>query len=153
MEFIVGDDIFTSNETVEVVLPLYLAHNGMFFPCEHWTDFASILDMWAYDLLKYSKRKTGKFIMYFMDGPYRLDVTKNENNVTIQCVNAHDDETITETISCTYAELLRAVRKASGRVGKALYEKGMHQGRHEPIYKQTIITGNDLRAAIEGIET
>lgn len=145
MEIIVGADILTSGISSEIVLPIFLVHDGKSFPCEQWTDFASILNMWAYDLLKYVKSQSGRFSLYFMDGPYRLDVTKSGDNVFIQCIDAHNNTTKME-IRGTYLKLIEAVRDASYKLGKILYAKGMHQGECESIYKQAVLTGNALRA-------
>lgn len=149
MEIIVGDDIFAPDYSSEIVLPLFLAHDGEYFPDEQWTDFASVLNMWAYDLIKYERYQTSKFELYFMDGPYRLDIVKTGDQVAIHCVEAHSNVD-RMTILCTYVELLKAVCEASYKVGKLLYMKGIYQGKYAPIYKQATITGNALKATIEG---
>lgn len=124
MEIVVGDNVCISGISSQAVLPIYIAHSGQFFPCEGWMDFACILDMWKHSLLQNEDCKAGKFTMYFMDGPYRLDIEKSKNDLTISCVDFHSIDITQQSISCTYAELLEAVHKASCQLEKVLKRQG-----------------------------
>jgi len=84
-----------------------------------------------------------------MDGPYRLDVTKDkEMKTTIQCINFRNKELTEQTIQCDYVDLLIAVYKAVNKFSKILYGKEMHIGRYENVYKQSLITSKELKVAI-----
>ena len=152
LKIVIQEEIFTSNITTNLVLPLFLESDGTYFPNKQWTDFADILNMWTYTLLKHIGKKEAKFILYFMDGPYRLDVTKDkEMKVTIQCINFRNEELTEQTIQCDYVDLLTAVYKAVNKFNKILYDKEMHIGRFEAIYKQSLIASKELKVTIGGL--
>jgi hypothetical protein len=149
LKIVIQDEIFISNITTNLVLPLYLDYDGTYFPNNQWTDFADILNMWTYKLLKHIREDESKFILYFMDGPYRLDVTKDkEMKITIQCINFRNKELTEQTIQCDYVDLLIAVYKAVNQFSKILYDKKMHTGRFEDVYKQSLITSKELKVTI-----
>lgn len=149
MELIVGDELWLSDDSSEIVLPLFFVHEGQCFPWEQWTDFASVLNMWAYDLIRYQDIETGKFELPFMDGPYRLEIIKSGRDLEIRCVNPNEKQTKL-TVSCTYTDVLELVSKASYQVGKMLYSREMHQGKYGPVYRQAMMTGKALKAAADG---
>lgn len=149
LKIVIQDEIFTSNNTTNIVLPLYLEYDELYFPDKQWTDFADILNMWTYKLLMHIREDKSKFILYFMDGPYRLDVTKDkEMKITIRCINFRYKELTEQTIQCDYVDLLIAVYKAVKKFSKILYDKKMHIGRFEVVYKQSLIASKELKAAI-----
>ena len=149
LKIVILDEIITSNITTNLVLPLYLDYNGTYFPNNQWTDFVDILNMWTYTLLRHIREDESKFILYFMDGPYRLDVTKNKKmKTTIKCINFRNKELIEQTIQCDYVDLLIAVHKAVKKFSKILYNKKLHTGRFEDVYKQSLIANKELKVAI-----
>lgn len=153
LKIVIQDEIFTSNITTNIVLPLHLDYDGMYFPDKQWTDFADILNMWTYKLLMHIREDESKFILYFMDGPYRLDVTKDkEMKITIRCINFRNKELTEQTIQCDYVDLLIAVYKAVNKFSKILYGKEMHIGRFENIYKQSLIASKELKATIARLQ-
>ncbi|WP_395546290.1 MULTISPECIES: hypothetical protein [unclassified Lacrimispora] len=87
LKTVIQEEIFTSNITTNLVLPLFLDYDVTYFPNKQWTDFADILNMWTYTLLKHYGENEAKFILYFMNGPYRLDVNiKLSINLTKYCM-------------------------------------------------------------------
>lgn len=153
IKIVIQDKIFTSNDTTNLVLPLFLDYDGIYFPGNQWTDFADILNMWANTLLQQIGENESKFILYFMDGPYRLDVTKDrEMKLTIRCVNFRDVELIELAIQCEYVDLLKAVYKAVNKFSRILYDQEMHQDKYKVVYKQSLITSKELKAAIDRLQ-
>ncbi|MBE5993226.1 MAG: hypothetical protein E7247_12675 [Paenibacillaceae bacterium] len=149
LKIVIDEEMFISNITTNIVLPLYLEYDGLCFPNNQWTDFADILNMWSYKLLMYIREDKPKFDLYFMDGPYRLDITKDkEMKIIIRCINFRYKEMIEQTIQCDYIDLLTAVYKAANKFSKILYDKEMHIGRFEAAYKQSLITSKELKAAM-----
>lgn len=149
LKIIIEEEMFTSNVTKNIVLPLFLEYDGTYFPDKHWTDFADVLNMWTYALIGHIREDESKFKLYFMDGPYRLDVTKDkEMKTTIQCINFRNKELTERTIQCHYADLLIAVYKAVKKFSKILYDKKMNTGRFEDVYKQSLLTSKELKTAI-----
>ncbi len=53
-----------------------------------------------------------------------------------------------QTIQCDYVDLLIAVYKTVNKFSKILYGKEMHIDRYENVYKQSLITSKELKAAI-----
>ena len=152
LKIVIQEELFISSVTTSLVLPLFLDCGGVYFPCNHWTDFVDILNMWSYTLIRHVDEKEAEFILYFMDGPYRLDVIKDrEMKLTIQCVNFRGTELVELTVQCEYIELLEAVYKAVNKFSKILYERNMHKNRFEATYNQSLLTSKELKAVINQI--
>jgi hypothetical protein len=98
-----------------VFTEFYLRFDNSCFPCVGWTDFPCIvLQWWANELLKmrYLEKYTAK--LYFMDGPFRLELFKDEKmNLDVYGVNSRGKNEIKELIvKCNYYDFLQALLHA-----------------------------------------
>ena len=151
VRIVVENDIFVSELSDDLVNTIfYIDYNGKYFPSNQWTDFANrVLGMWAYTLLECKDSADIKFVLYFMDGPFRMDVVKdNKMQLTIDCINSRKDEFTEFTFECSFYEFLSAMCDALKEFNLILYNNGMHKGRFEPVYRQNIITMKKLQNAI-----
>lgn len=149
LQIIVGGQIDTSEQSTSLVTTLYIDDGGVCFPDHQWTDFTDVLHMGSYTLLKHSGKSKANFVLYFMDGPFRLDVKKEKDRkLTIQCVHFRNEAVVKATISCDYVDLLSAIHRALGNLNRMLREKGMSEGKYKSGYAQTIITMKSLEAVI-----
>ena len=79
------DDFNYSAVSKNIYSTFYIKIEDHYFPDKQWTDFpVAILRMWCENLL--SNRK--KFELYFLDGPFYIDCSREENNnIRIQLIN------------------------------------------------------------------
>jgi len=150
LQIIIDGEIYTSEQSTNLVTTLYIDYYGICFPDNQWADFSSVLNMWSCTLLEHSGKSEANFALYFMDGPFRLDVIKDKDmKLTIQCVNCRKDEVVETTISCDYVDLLSAVYHALQKFAKMLHEKDMSQGKYKLAYEQAITTMKALKNLID----
>lgn len=88
LEIVVDDNVFITSNTNVVNTGFYICLNGKLFPNEKWTDFTfPILEEWKNNLLQCQAQKKVHVKLYFHDGPYRMDVYKNdEMKLEIKCI-------------------------------------------------------------------
>ena len=124
-------EIFNTCGQAEFVdLPICLRIESVFFPHEDWTDMAyPIIYNWAETLLSHKWARTARYYLYFMDGPYYIDVRQNELNLKISGVeNRYHKETIFE-YECTYMEFLSELLFASKKLNHFFRSNmGFNQG-------------------------
>jgi hypothetical protein len=150
LQIIIGNEIHTSNQTTNLVIALHFECDGTCFPDNQWTDFADVLNMWSCTLFEHMEKSEANFTLYFMDGPFRLDVEKNKDTkLTIRCINFRKEEVIEFTINCDFVDLLLALYNAIKKISKMMFDYKMHQGKTEPVYRQFILTGKKLKNAID----
>lgn len=84
--------------------------------------------------------------LYFHDGPFWLEVEKNENGeLKIECIC---DRTIRKselTIYCGYDEFLTCIYGALKAFLKVLYNNEMQEGRFASIYRQTVLSIKEIK--------
>ena len=106
---------FLPDSTNEVFTELFICSSDTCFPCLGWTDFSSVvLQWWANELIKMRCLANYHAKLYFMDGPYRLEIFKdNKMGLEISCINSRGQNEINElTVSCSYVEFLLALQQA-----------------------------------------
>ena len=78
-------------DSVEMFGSFCLKFNDAFFPFDDWTDFIfSIIKDWVFVLKENLYKEYSTFKLYFMDGPYYLNCTKQNNNILIFGVRDED---------------------------------------------------------------
>jgi len=107
---------YLSTSHNEVYTTIYLDVDGFCFPNERWFAFTSIiLQWWINELvnLRYSENHASK--LYFVDGPFRMDVFKDDNmGLLIKCINSRGVNEIVELkIEYSYVEFLKVLLKAT----------------------------------------
>jgi hypothetical protein len=119
-----NEKFFISNYPFYVDTMFHIEYNGQFFPDKYWTDLtSSVLSMWTFNLVENSHKRKAKFELYFMDGPYRLDIIKKQDSVQMNCVDSHiDDDNIVLTINCSYDILLKEVCNALKSLDHNVFE-------------------------------
>jgi len=145
------DDIFVTDYPHIVSTTLYLKYEEKYFPDKQWTDFTHpVLNTWAGILLENKGLSNVKFELFFQDGPYKLEVVKNQfMQLTIDCINARKERTCECTIKCSYAEFLSALYEAIKSFNHILFNNGMNKGKFKPVFNQSIISMRELRNAIQ----
>ena len=150
LQIVIDGEIFSSNQSANLITKLYLCYRDICFPGDQWTDFVDILNIWSCTLLRHSGESEADFILYFMDGPFRLDVAKDKDmKLTIKCVNFRKEEIIQFIINCDFVELLGALYQATKRVSEMMFENTLIRGKNKSTYKQFILTNNKLKTAID----
>ena len=143
------NDLFASDR---VFTTIYICYQDKCFPDSKWNDFTNvILNTWLYNLLQVRHLGNHKFSLYFMDGPFRLDIFKDENmKLTIECVNARGVIEISEyTFVCDYVEILEALYDAFKSFAYMLSSKDAMIDKFESVFQQTIISMAELKEVIE----
>jgi hypothetical protein len=70
-----------------VTVTFFLDINGNVFPNEQWTDFAIIvLSWWTKEVIENYQLEHVDFILYFMDGPYRIECSKSGTSLQMNFV-------------------------------------------------------------------
>ncbi|MBQ8814994.1 MAG: hypothetical protein IJZ85_10935 [Lachnospiraceae bacterium] len=61
---------------------IYIEIDGTCFPDNEWYDaVSSVLEMWIDCVIEFVRKKKEKCVLFFMDGPYEMQVRVHENNV------------------------------------------------------------------------
>ena len=144
---IVDKKISTSNYSNNIMTECYIEYQEKCFPDKQWTDFTeAVTTSWIILLLKYRCKCNVSFSMYFMDGPFRLDVYKNNKmELTINCINFRGTEEISElSFTCKYIDMISALYDATKSFNFILKSEGLHIGRFKPTYDQTFLTMKNI---------
>ena len=147
---VVEDDTFISNDSCLINTIFFIEFQGKYFPDKQWTDFApSVLGLWKTSLLQKIENHESNFSLYFIDGPYRLDVKKNnDGHFAIDCVCFRYVDNIQLTIRCNYVDFLRALHQAFESLKGILYKNDIDRDRFDGTYQQVIISMRELDEAI-----
>lgn len=108
MKFVIQDENFYVNSKKHLFGTIYLDLGSVMFPCIGWTDFIEdILTMWTNDILNQNNKHYSHFTLPFIDGPYCLEVSKdNQMQLTIRCI---DGRTSVYEIECSYYDFLSCI--------------------------------------------
>ena len=156
IRIIIENDIFVSDKGSDLVNTIfYIDYQGKYFPDNQWTDFADVvLQWWTHALIKNKDLCDINFILYFMDGPFRLEVHKGDRmDLTINCINDRTTAFSELTIECSYIEFMSALYDAFKSFSFILYCNEMHKGRFEPVYRQSLITMNEIKEVLASLKT
>jgi hypothetical protein len=150
LQIIVDGEFYTSSQSKNLIVVLYIDHCGISFPDDQWTDFIDVLNMWTFALVDNIKNENVTFSLPFMDGSFRLDVVKKEDmKITVRCISDSREEIIKYTFECEYIELLWAVYRAIKTVLKKMYDSDMHKGKYGSVYKDYVFVIKKLKTAID----
>ena len=84
--------------------PLYIECEELSFPCKGWIDFAyPILEEWKYNLVKAKNSYEDRFMLYFHEGSYWMEIYKKDTELKINFVM--DKHTVKEYV-CDYYDLI-----------------------------------------------
>lgn len=148
---VIEDNIFVTSYTSTVDTTFFIVYKNKAFPFEQWTDFTfPILEEWKCDMLNYKESSNAKFTLYFHDGPFWLEVFKDDKmELKIDCVNDRYKRRIEETIYCNYYDFLKIIYKSLKTFIKILYKNGMNVGAFSSVYEQLVLSQKELRAILK----
>ena len=151
LKIIIDDKLYPSTISTDIVSIFTIEYCGNYFPHKKWTDFTNpLLNMWTYHLVENEYINNINFILYFMDGPYRMDIFKDDRmQLKIKCINSRREEVVEYSFEYDYYEFLKELRKAIKKFNYILYKKQMHIGEFEGVYEQTIISTKELTEVIK----
>ena len=131
-EIVLNDDILTTKDAVSTTF--FIKHGDFCFPDSQWTDLtSSVFGMWAYRLKNLPEGTTR---LFFMDGPYRLDVFKDGENLKIDCVCFRSGNKTEHSFECSFRDFKEAFCGALEKFCRILYLNDMNKGENKPIYAQ-----------------
>jgi len=141
-------DVIINNESTPIVDTIfYVQVNGYCFPDNLWTDFTyPVLCMWTENLLRNKGRINTQYDLPFMDGPFRIAVKQNGEDLFMEGINGRADNRVEFTFHCTASELFRELLRAFNKLERIILtnENFQKQGIKEPIrnsighYKESI---------------
>lgn len=148
---VIEDDLYVTKNLNVVDTKIHIEEDGNCFPSEEWTDFTfPVLEWWKNNLISARYINNQSIQLPFHDGPFWLEVFKDENmELKIECIN---DKSIRKTelvIYCGYYELLQELYKAFKTFGKILYKNNMHEGDFQSVYRQTMSSINELKEILK----
>jgi len=148
LEIVIGDDFQVSES---IITTFYLDYKGYCFPDNKWIDFTeAILSAWTNTLFKNRNVSDAYFRLNFMDGPFWLDVAKNQNmQLTIDCINDRQNRFSELQFIISYQEFLSVLYKAYKSLNRILYETGRSKDRFEATYNYTITSMKQLKQEIQ----
>lgn len=151
IKIVIDDDVFVTKNTNIVDTKLHIEAHGCCFPSEGWTDFTfPVLEWWKNNLISARYANSYLFQLPFHDGPFWLEVFKDENmELIIECINNRSAKKIEFTVYCGYYEFLQELYNAFKKFGKILYENNMHEGDFSSVYQQTMLSINELKEIIK----
>lgn len=121
VNIVVTGDNLSSSEISGIFGTIYVNFGEFLFPSVDWTDFVeSILSMWANELLQHAGHGHTAFTLYFMDGPYQIDVSKSGSQMTCRCM---DHGQAKYSIVCVYSDFLDSLTNALSLFNQILNEK------------------------------
>lgn len=121
-EIMTGSDFFFGSTGQCFTCTFYCQTDDGAFPDSEWTDFAqTVLSWWSDAIAGAVHAKDMKFKLLFEDGPFWIDVTKQNDDVML---HFNTDRRNTQTIPdvhMTFYDLAKAVEKAMRSLSSSLY--------------------------------
>lgn len=92
-----------SAETSSIWGEIHVQINGFCFPDAEWYDvLSSLLDMWLFEILDFIYNKKTQCMLYFMDGPYAIQIQTSPDNQIFLLHYEHGDGTFVNTTVNSY---------------------------------------------------
>lgn len=117
------NDFYYAN--CSVTNTFYLNVYNQCFPDDQWSDFAiTVLYGWTTKIIENYHSKTSKFTLFFMDGPYYVECSKQGS--IVHMVFIEDKKRKTKIFECDVEIdlIIRELRNASINLIKALKKHG-----------------------------
>ncbi len=91
----------------------YVLGNDTAFPHIEWTDFPyPVLCMWTENVLRNLDKETAEYTLFFMDGPYRIQVVQHMEDLLLIGINSRTEDRVEFTAHSTVHDLLFELRCA-----------------------------------------
>lgn len=97
------------------------------FPGEQWYDMVfTDLKTWLPGLISFGRNHTDFCVLSFMDGPFQIRFTRQNNGATfVSCMR--NNEPMIQEIEVDFSEFLESVIKCVRKYDRFMYEKGHPQ--------------------------
>ena len=143
LKIVIEDDINMEDSSDIIDCPLYIECEELSFPCKGWIDFAyPILEEWKYNLVKAKNSYEDRFMLYFHEGSYWMEIYKKDTELKINFVM--DKHTVKEYV-CDYYDLINELYTAYKTFAKILYKNEKYQSRISGAYRQTMQSIKELK--------
>ena len=111
----------TSGGKIITPFCIHVAQN--YFPYSDWQDFTcEVLSMWTEALLRNKDSRNENYILYFMDGPHRLEVKQDNSILKLLGVSERKEKLIRFSYSCTYNDFLFELLSAFHQLKRVILE-------------------------------
>ena len=111
--------VFDTYDELRVFLPVHIKYQDQAFPCSDWEDFAvPVIYQWAEELCRTQAHST----LYFMDGPYRLEIQNQGNRLRVCGVNYNHIDRVLFEAECTKTELLSELCDACKKLKSIIWD-------------------------------
>lgn len=151
-------DVFQSKENFSdgqaqyIDMIIYVRLGETYFPCKAWTDMAtSVLFQWIENVLRNRGRDNTHYELFFMDGPYKIDVFQRTSEVILQGTCFRDNNTTLFEFTCSYKALLLELLSATKCLKNILKENPLFSHHFEDIVASTYHYEQLLRSAINSL--
>lgn len=121
-EIIVGSDFFFGSSKDTFTCTFYCQTQDGAFPDREWTDFAqTVLSWWSDAVAGAAHARDMKFQLLFEDGPFWIDVLKQNDEVTLHFNTDRRGAQTIPDVRLPFRTLAEAVEKALRTLSSALY--------------------------------
>ena len=149
-KIIVEDDIHMEESSDIIDSPFYIQCEEFIFPCNKWIDFTyPVLEEWKWNLIKCKEISRSKFILYFHEGSYWLEICKTADNMYI---NFMDNKSSVKYYECDYISLVESLYVAYKDFAKILYKNDVYGARVQGIYNQIVSSIKELKILIKSLK-
>ena len=155
LKIVVGNEIFDDDRSNQILTVFYIENQGECFPSIQWTDFTySVVGMWIYTLLKNKELSNVKFDLYFMDGPFKLEVSKNESmQLSINCINVNGNQkSAVYKFTCDFFDFLSILNEAITNLNSVLKNTRINKQKFNSAIKQTQVYIEQLHDIVRNRE-
>lgn len=151
IKIVIQDDVYVAENRSIVDTKIHIESNECCFPSDGWTDFTfPVLEWWKNSLISARNCSNHSFQLPFHDGPFWMEVFKDENmKLKIDGINDRSTRKTEFTAYCDYYELLQELYNAFKTFGKILYNNNMHIGEFQSVYRQTMSSINELKGILK----
>ena len=110
-----------SNRSRSVTGVIYFDFGGKHFPGEEWSDFPVVITTWWLEALEKLQRGFDSEVkLFFMDGPYWLTLTRQDNHdVYIRCIEDRKDAGVVHEERVPFKEFSTHVLRLARQVASA----------------------------------
>ena len=117
-EIIISDENIVYGESSPYLdTPFSVRIGEIAFPFSDWTDMTyPILCIWAEDLLRLQSGLDGKTILFFMDGPFWIEVKKDGDKLSLLGISNRNSRTVVCSSQCSMRELMEELLKALNKL-------------------------------------
>jgi len=115
--------------------------SGCYFPCDSWNDFVIVLANWWLISVTDLGVNGRKARMQFMDGPYWMELKRNDETVFISCVDDHLPQSRPFECECGLKEVKTQIEGFAKSVWMQSTERQMTSDDLRSLGKQIKLRG------------